>query len=254
MSRGKRVLNFAKDDVGTVDLLTKRCVLTMAEYGEDGYPLHVFREPIWEQQTQEPIRESAVDYQFFLAYCDLDPSERSMKRWIQYCSERGLLPPNRAAVNNKDSSRIRLYRWVERAAVYDIHQRQRKAAEWYKRDEARRDDQFQAGRKLVAYGKGVLEAVITADTEPDLGAALKSMNTGYLYQAEAVPQLQLSIDQMQNTLALLDPNKRAEVMRYLRAAKQGQPMSVTRMPELSDESDIIHSQNEDAIDAEVTLG
>ncbi len=139
--------------------------------------------------------------------------------------------------------------------MYDIHQRQRKAAEWYRRDEARRDSQYQTGRELVDYGKSVLDLVTSASPEPDMGLAMKTLSTGYLYQAEAVPQLQLSVDQMQNTLAMLEPEKRTAVLSYLRAAKQGPPISVSRVPELNNDSDIIHDQGTDDItDVEVIDG
>ncbi len=244
MTRGVRNLNFAKDGVGSpIDIMTQRCVKTMAEYGEDGYPLRLLREPVWEQQTQEPLGEPAVDYQLFLAYCDLEPQERSIKRWNQSCSEKGLLPPNHTVSNNKDKSRLKLFRWIERAAVYDIHQRQRKAAEWYRRDEARRDDQYKAGQQLVSYGKTVLNLVTSASAEPDIGTAMKTLSTGYLYQAEAVPNLQLSVDQMQNTLALLDPDKRTAVLSYLRAAKQSGNIIISHVPELDDNSDLIHNDD-----------
>ncbi len=256
MTRGKRELNFAKDGVGSpIDIMTQRCVKMMSEYGEDGYPLRLLHEPVWEQQTQEPICEPAVDYQLFLAYCDLEPQERSIKRWSEFCGEKGLLALGRARNNNKDLSRLRLFRWIERAAVYDIHQRQRKAAEWYRRDEARRDSQYQTGRELVDYGKSVLNLVTSASPEPDMGLAMKTLSTGYLYQADAVPQLQLSVDQMQNTLAMLGPEKRAAVLSYLRAARQSTPINVSHVPELNDDSDIIHNlSTDDVIDAEVSNG
>jgi hypothetical protein len=203
---------------------------------------------MWEWANYEPITESIVDYRYFLVFMDIPPSLRSVSEWGREVSKRGLVrKPETWHVTVHEYSRAKLYRWVERAAVHDIFIQQRTAAEWFKKDEQRRIEQFESGKQLTDYGNKVLEMVKQADIEPDLKTAILALREGYKHQANAMPPLQLTIDQMRTNLNLIDESKRQAVLAHLRAARDGR-FSITSVPLALDRNNTIDTTVTDVTD------
>jgi hypothetical protein len=229
----------------------KRKVETIAAtYGEPAFPLKLFHEPMWEWANYEPITESIVDYRYFLVFMDIPPSLRSVSEWGRQVAQRGLVrKPTTWHVTVHEYSRAKLYRWVERAAVHDIFIQQRTAAEWFKKDEQRRLEQFESGKQLSDYGNEILEKVKQADIEPNLKSAILALGEGFKLRADAMPPLQLTINQMRTDLNLIDESKRKEVLAHLRAARDGH-FSVSPVPLALDKNNVIDTTFTDITDTE----
>ena len=174
-------------------------------------------DPIWEQQPTE----SQKHFQMFSIYAAIPASQRSFAAsWRQWV----------AGTKREGGSVSAYYRqlgyawcWAERAAARDMHVITTQQTVWMERDRSRREEQFEMGQHLSAQAKRAINKIKNLPDEDFRVSLIEAKDValaGAQLQEGAIPNLQLTGDQIQWVLAQLPPDKRADLMNRLTAAKK----------------------------------
>lgn len=174
-------------------------------------------DPIWEQQ----INESQKHFQMFCVYMAIPASQRSYaaawRQWTQGTSREG------KPVSAYYRQLAYAWCWAERAAARDMHLITTQQTLWMERDRARREEQFTVGQELAGQAKRAIAKIRNLPDE-DFRVSLTDAKdvavAAAQLQESAIPNVQLTGNQIQWVLTQLPPDKRQDLMARLTTAKQ----------------------------------
>ncbi len=162
-------------------------------------PLADYQQPVWSQQPGETRK----GYAMFLAYSNIPPAERSYTvGWRAWSGKN-------TAVSGQYKIQGYKWHWVERALALDEHRELEKRLLWDEREMLRREQDWNAGQKLRDKALPALEKVEIATASE----ATTMIQVASNLQRNAIPDVDLPADQIQQILAGLDPEKKEIVLK-----------------------------------------
>ena len=204
-------------------------------------------DPIWEQQ---PV-ESQKHYQMFCIYMAIPASQRSYaagwRQWTQGTPREG--KPTSQYYRQLAYS----WCWPERAAARDMHLINTQQTLWMERDRARREEQFTVGQELATQAKRAISKIKNLPDE-DFRVSLTDAKDVAVAAAQlqetAIPNIQLTGNQIQWVLSQLPPDKRQDLMQRLTAAKQPAPLELSDSQTVDAEMHYVNDDDETDTDEE----
>lgn len=174
-------------------------------------------DPIWEQQ----LNESQKHFQMFCIYMAIPASQRSYaaawRQWTQGTPREG------RGVSNYYRELAAAWCWAERAAARDMHLITTQQTLWMERDRTRREEQFTVGQELAGQAKRAIAKIRNLPDE-DFRVSLTDAKdvavAAAQLQSSAIPNVQLTGNQIQWVLTQLPPDKRQELLNRLTTARQ----------------------------------
>jgi hypothetical protein len=167
-------------------------------------------DPIWKHQPH--IGETSEDYQVFLKFAELAPTERNINTaWRNYLGD-----PNASRIMGDHFYRIRRFQWAERAAAWDIDKiKQANRQDWISKDEKRRAEDYEFGELLKETARVRIEKILNDNEELSVTNALRLLEAGSQLQRDAIPKLSLEKDKLAELMDGLPVERRQSIIAIL---------------------------------------